>query len=79
MDRIEAFLQLVSAYGAAKGLSDSRISTLVFNHGDRIKKLREGADVRTRNLAKAIAWFDERWPADLEWPACVERPLKVAA
>ena len=28
----------------------------------------------TRRAARAIQWFSDNWPSDLEWPAEIPRP-----
>lgn len=76
---IRLLLTLSSAYCSATGLSEARVSTLIFDHGARLKRLREGSDIRTRSVARAVEWFDQHWPSDLAWPSCVERPVRSEA
>lgn len=73
-DAIPALLRLVDAYRVARGISDARVSTLVFNDGQRIDDLRSGKDIGTRRLSRAIQWFSDNWPPDAAWPADVPRP-----
>lgn len=71
---INALLTLVDAYRLAHKVSDARVSTLVFNDGGRIAMLRDGKDIGTRRLERAIQWFSDNWPADAVWPTEVQRP-----
>jgi hypothetical protein len=67
-------LAVAAAYCARTGLSRSRVSTLVFNHGQRLDLIDGGADLATRSYERAMLWFSANWPQDLEWPADVVRP-----
>ncbi|GEP06450.1 hypothetical protein MOX02_44880 [Methylobacterium oxalidis] len=67
-------LNVVDAFREARGISDSRVSTLLFNDGKRIKLLRAGGDLGSRHLAAAMRWLSENWPTDAVWPADITRP-----
>ena len=69
-------LNLVDLYRTSSRLSDARISTLIFNHGSRIKQIRSGAGFTIKSFEKAQIWFSEHWPDDLEWPKEIDRPNK---
>lgn len=75
MQGIDQLLRLIDIYRAAREVSDARVSTLVFNDGSRIAELRSGRDIGTRRLERAVLWFAENWPAGIEWPDGIERPL----
>ena len=64
----------LEAYASAKGLSTSRVSTLVFNHGDMHSRLVEGKDITVGRLEDAVKWFDANWPDDVPWPDGLPRP-----
>ncbi|MGX9981157.1 hypothetical protein [Methylobacterium fujisawaense] len=68
-------LTVVDAYREARGLSDSRVSTLLFNDGKRLRLVRNGGDVGSRHLAAAFRWLSENWPEAAVWPVDVPRPL----
>lgn len=71
----EQIVLLADAYAVGRGLSRSRVSTLVFNHGAKIDLMAErGADLTTRSYEDALVWFVRNWPADLAWPAGVAFP-----
>lgn len=74
MSTIHHILTCASAFAEARGVSEARVSTLVFNHGARIKLLREGADLRMRSADAAMQWFSDHWPEGVDWPAGVPRP-----
>jgi hypothetical protein len=67
------------AFCEAKGLSRSRISTLVFNDGKALDRIAGGGDLNTRSYEKAMAWFAANWPEGVAWPEGVERPALAAA
>lgn len=68
-------LALIDAFCAARGISEARASTLIFNGGARVAQLRAGADIGIRRAEKAKRWISENWPDDVDWPADIERPL----
>lgn len=72
---IASLLRVVDAYSAATGLSESRVSTLVFKGGGRVGQLRAGADIGVKIRARALEWFSSNWPAGTEWPTPPARPL----
>lgn len=71
-------LTVVDAYREARGVSDARVSTLLFNDGKRIKTLREGGDIGSRFLATAFHWLSNHWPDPAPWPDAIPRPPKTA-
>lgn len=74
MTLTDQLLAVARAYCAARGLSMSRVSTLVFNDGKKLDLIDGGSDLATKNLERAMQWFSDRWPAGTEWPADVARP-----
>lgn len=71
---VERLLDVFDAYVAHTGLSEARVSTLVFSAGHRILSLREGREIGSRRIWAAISWFSANWPADLDWPSDIPRP-----
>ena len=47
------FLDRASRYCAARGISESRLGTLLFNDGNKFAALRAGRDVGVRRLERA--------------------------
>ena len=70
----EKLLLVSDAYCDAVGLSDARVSTLLFNAGRKIHFLKSGTDLSTGNWERAMQWFSDRWPHGARWPAGVKRP-----
>lgn len=62
------------AYADHRGLSLSRVSTLVFNDGKKLDGLVDGKDLATSRFENALAWFSSNWPDGAVWPADVPRP-----
>jgi hypothetical protein len=74
MEKIQHLLRLFEVFGAAQTLSETRVSSLVFNDGTRIRDLQSGRDIGVRRLDKAVQWFSDNWPANTEWPGGQARP-----
>lgn len=77
MSNISNLLLLCEGYAAAKGLTLSRVSTVVFNDGKVIARLKAGADITVGRLEAAVRWFDSNWPEDLPWPEGLQRPSLI--
>ncbi len=75
MSAIDDILAVAEAFAAARSLSESRVSTLCFGEGTRLKHLRAGGDMGARRIARALEWFSAHWPPNAVWPAHVERPI----
>lgn len=71
---IETLLVLAAAFADHRNLSESRVSTLVFGDGTRLKHLRQGGEMGSRRVDRAISWFSLHWPANAEWPRSIQRP-----
>jgi len=78
MSAIHHLLLVAAAYAAARSLSESRVSKLVFGDGTRLKHLRGGGDMGARRLEKAMEWFSSNWPDAAAWPADIPRPAAVS-
>ena len=74
MNAIDMLLTVSDAYAAARSLSESRVSTLAFGEGTRLKHIREGGDMGARRVQRGLQWFSANWPDGAEWPAAVPRP-----
>ncbi len=74
MNAIDTFLAVARAYADARQLSESRVSTLVFGEGTRLKHLREGGDMGARRVARGLRWLSENWPDSATWPVGIARP-----
>jgi len=74
MTLISQMLRVSEAFCHARGLSASRVSTLVFNDGKRLALLAAGGDLTTSTFERAMAWLSDNWPDGAEWPADVPRP-----
>ena len=77
MTHREVLLTLFECYCRRAKLSQARVSTLVFNHGGRIARIRAGRDFTIGSYARALRWFSDHWPEGLAWPAGIERPPRT--
>lgn len=76
MNLREQLITVSDAYGAATGRSRARVSTLVFNQGQRLAKIaNEELDPTISSFERAMLWFSSRWPAGTPWPSEVARPI----
>ncbi|MGD9865499.1 MAG: hypothetical protein AB7S99_20040 [Pseudodonghicola sp.] len=76
MDQRQTLIDLAEALAAHESVTHFAISMRALGKGDFFKKLKEGGDCRTLTFKKVMAFFDETWPADLEWPRDIPRPSK---
>lgn len=72
----DQILAVARAFCAARQLSLSRVSTLVFNDGKKLDLIARGADLQTARFEQAMQWFAANWPPNARWPAGVPRPLR---
>jgi hypothetical protein len=75
MNSITQLLAVVDAYAQATGRSEARVSALFFGAGHRVKRIRAGGDIGTRQVTMILKEFSVRWPEGAEWPADVPRPV----
>lgn len=75
MDYREEMLTLARLYSERTKRSLARIGTLVHNQGAFFNKLEDGKTVTVETYQKVLRWFSKNWPADLEWPAEIARPV----
>lgn len=70
----DQLIAVADSYAAARKLSRSRVSTIVFNAGMALDRIASGRDLTTGNFERAMRWFSDNWPEGAEWPSQVERP-----
>lgn len=75
----EQFLLLSDGYCEAKGISRSRLSTIVMNGGHVIDRIDNGGDLSTGSFERARQWFSDNWPETSPWPEQIWRPAKAEA
>jgi hypothetical protein len=74
MITVNDLLTLADAFAAARGISDSRVSTLALNDGKALERIRTGGDIGARRLTKVWSWFADHWPEGAPWPSGVPQP-----
>lgn len=77
MTHREVLLTLFEHYSRKAKLSQARVSTLVFNHGGRIARIRAGRDFTIGSYERALRWFSTHWPEKYPWPTGIERPSRA--
>ncbi len=53
----------MEAYCRHAGRSPARVSTLIWNHGSRYRRIASGCDLTTRSYSRALQWFSDHWPS----------------
>lgn len=71
-------IKLAEVYLAHAGGSEATISNKITTNARFFDRLRAGKDCRVATFSKAMSWFSERWPSDLEWPADIPRPEQLS-
>lgn len=69
-----ALVRLASTLAKHRGCAVSTISTYAANDGKFFGRLSSGAGCTVLRAGRILAWFNENWPADLEWPRDIIRP-----
>jgi hypothetical protein len=79
--RIDEFLLVFDAYKAAKGMTDTSASTLVFDRGSRIAEVRKGGSITVRVMERSLQFMVDDWPRDARhlWPSGIKRPPRSRA
>lgn len=75
-NEIDDILTLSDRLGAHLGITHWAVSMRVSSKGDFLDRLRNGSDLRTKTAARVLLKFHQNWPADLEWPSDIPRPVK---
>jgi hypothetical protein len=65
-------------YAKARGISPSRVATIIFSSGAMYRRLTDGADITVGRFEDAVQWFSDNWPAGVEWPEGIRRPAPKA-
>lgn len=72
----DTLLRLARMYAAHRKLKLSTLATYAVNDGKFFKSLAAGGGCTLRRAARAVEYFNQNWPADLEWPRDITRPAK---
>jgi hypothetical protein len=67
-------ISLVDRLSAHIGRSEMTIAKRAGVHTRLVLRLRAGGGCNVGSFTKIMAWLDENWPSDLEWPTDVPRP-----
>ncbi len=78
MPAIDQVLTLADAFERHESIGDSTLSWRLFGDSKKLAAIRKGADLQSRRLEKALAWFAANWPAGRAWPRRIQRPAAPA-
>lgn len=70
----DQLLAVADRFCGARGLSRSRVATIVFNDGKKLDLIESGKDLGTKSHERAMQWFSDNWPPEAIWPDDVPRP-----
>lgn len=81
MAMTDQILTVARAYCAARGMSLSRLSTIIFDDGKKLDRIASGRDLHTARYEAAMGWLSDNWPDGVNWPKGIARPepLKESA
>lgn len=77
MDTANTLLRIAQAYADATGKSLRWLGKEIVGSHRFFLRLQAGDGCSTGNLDKSMAYFDEKWPADLAWPAGIARGVSI--
>ena len=64
---------MAERYARHHGLALSTVGRLAGGHGHFFERVADGR-VTIRRVGRAVQWFSDCWPAELEWPEELQRP-----
>ena len=67
-------VSLADAFCRQNSISVATLSNRLFKDARKIDALRNGRDLVTARYQSALVYFDEHWPANVEWPSNIPRP-----
>lgn len=59
----------------ATGVKEGPLSFTIYAQGQRLGRLRAGADGLSRNIEDGLQWLSDNWPETGRWPEGVPRPV----
>jgi hypothetical protein len=74
--RYEDISRLADILGAHIERSAYTLAARAGVHSRLFKRLEAGLGCRVDTYSRALTWFSDNWPADLEWPRDIPRPPK---
>lgn len=74
MTAIKQLISLLDEYQRVTDLTDSTVSTHVFNDGKKLGAIRSGGDLSTGRYQRVLQHLSNIWPEQAHWPANIERP-----
>ena len=77
MNLKQHLITLIEAYAKAKGLSLSRVSTVLFSSGIKYEQMIAGADINIGRFEDAVRKIAADWPEGAEWPDGIARPAPI--
>ena len=75
-DTARHLVALCDLFAERTGQSVSTVSRRATGSGDTIARLRRGRAITTRRAERAFLFLSENWPASVEWPSHVPRPVR---
>ena len=73
---VDSLVRVAQAYAGHMSLKLSTVGAYAVNDGKFFTRIATGGGCTLRTAQRLLDFLDERWPADLEWPAGIQRPEK---
>ncbi len=70
---VQSIFRVAHAYADHRQIALSTVGRLGMGHGHFFERLAAGR-VTLRRADRALQWFSDHWPVDLEWPPDIPRP-----
>lgn len=72
-------LSLADLYAGALEIGVTTVWRQAINDPAFQERLRSSNTITIRTYDRAVTWFDQNWPASLDWPSEVPRHVERAA
>ena len=69
-----ALLTLSNQYAARVDRKPATISNWIVGHARLFRRLEDDKGCTVETYNRTLQWFSDHWPADLPWPADIQRP-----
>lgn len=73
MTPTQQLLALSERYCLLRGISERTASGRIFKDSRTILRVKGGGSLTLKNFEKAVLWFSENWPENIDWPGFIER------
>lgn len=73
----EQILHLAAIYGQALSLERTTVSWRLFQDTNKLDAIASGRDLYLGRYERAMRYFADSWPPNVDWPSEIVRPARV--